>query len=141
MGAGAFIEPLIVLTLLFGGTYLNRHSGYRIFSRNGDRWDREEIGAGKRDDSPRKLESTLLSPMSEEGLLSPHSPRSYSPSQELKWHTREVSLLWFRRGITTPNTRVFRNRFLSRLLRKFPFLVEAWYWALIYWVCCPYSII
>jgi hypothetical protein len=24
---------------------------------------------------------------------------------------------------------------LSRLLQKFPFLVEAWYWALIYWVC------
>ena len=26
------------------------------------------------------------------------------------------------------------GRLLSRLLRRFPFLVEAWYWALIYWV-------
>lgn len=137
MGAGAFIEPLVVLTLLFGGTYVNRDSSYRIFSSNPDRWDREEIGAGKREDSPSKLESALRSPVSEDGLLAPYSPGTSTPSQEPRWRTRELSLLGFRSRVTTPNTRVFRNRFLSRLLRKFPFLVEAWYWALIYWVRFP----
>ena len=34
----------------------------------------------------------------------------------------------------SPNTKRFQDYFLSRLLKKFPFLVEAWYWALIYWV-------
>ncbi|RDA91609.1 hypothetical protein CP533_4635 [Ophiocordyceps camponoti-saundersi (nom. inval.)] len=36
--------------------------------------------------------------------------------------------------VTSPDTAVFRHRLLSRLLHRFPFLVEAWYWALIYWV-------
>ncbi|KAF2233380.1 hypothetical protein EV356DRAFT_524526 [Viridothelium virens] len=134
MGAGAFIEPLVVVTLLFGGTYINRDSSYRISSRGSWGWDREKIGAGKRDDSPSKLESALYSPASDKGLLSPHSPRAASPLGDPKWRTREVALVGFRRRVTTPNTRVFRDRFLSRLLRKFPFLVEAWYWALIYWV-------
>lgn len=35
--------------------------------------------------------------------------------------------------MTSPNTVVFEDRFLSRLLRKLPFLVENWYWALVYW--------
>ncbi|KAI9695832.1 MAG: hypothetical protein M1820_008387 [Bogoriella megaspora] len=134
MGAGAFIEPLVVVTLLFGGTYFNRDSSYRLFGNPDRRWNREEIGAGKREDSPSKIESGFNSPASEEGLLGLRSPRSGSPSQEARWRTRELVILGFRRRVTSPNTRVFRNNFLSRLLRKFPFLVEAWYWALIYWV-------
>lgn len=39
-----------------------------------------------------------------------------------------------RKEVVSPNTRRFQDYFLSRLLKKFPFLVEAWYWALIYWV-------
>jgi hypothetical protein len=39
-----------------------------------------------------------------------------------------------RKDVMSPNTRRFKDYFLSRLLQKFPFLVEAWYWALIYWV-------
>jgi hypothetical protein len=43
----------------------------------------------------------------------------------------------YRKEIVSPNTRQFQDYFLSRLLKKFPFLVEAWYWALIYWVRFP----
>jgi hypothetical protein len=39
-----------------------------------------------------------------------------------------------KKEVVSPNTRQFQDYFLSRLLKKFPFLVEAWYWALIYWV-------
>ena len=59
---------------------------------------------------------------------------SLLPSQESRWRTRELRVFGCTRTVRTPNTAVFRNRFLSRLLRRFPFLVEAWYWALIYWV-------
>jgi hypothetical protein len=40
----------------------------------------------------------------------------------------------WRREVASPNTAVFSDRLLSRLLRRLPFLVECWYWALIYWV-------
>ena len=39
-----------------------------------------------------------------------------------------------KKEVMSPNTKRFQDYFLSRLLKKFPFLVEAWYWALIYWV-------
>lgn len=64
--------------------------------------------------------------------------RSLSPSlltaQTSEWRMREVTVLGWRKEVITPNTARFQNRLLSRLLHKFPFLVEAWYWALIYWV-------
>lgn len=62
------------------------------------------------------------------------SSPSLLPAQEPTWRKREINILGWRRELTSPNTRVFKGRLLSRLLRKFPFLVEAWYWALIYWV-------
>jgi len=43
-------------------------------------------------------------------------------------------MLGLKKEVVSPNTRRFQGYFLSRLLKKFPFLVEAWYWALIYWV-------
>lgn len=55
-------------------------------------------------------------------------------SQLPRRRERTLRLFGWERTITTPNTEVFRDRAISRLLRRFPFLVEAWYWALIYWV-------
>lgn len=60
---------------------------------------------------------------------------SLLPHQEPTWRTREVSVFGWKKKMVTPNTARFRNHLLSRLLAKFPFLVEAWYWALVYWVC------
>jgi hypothetical protein len=54
--------------------------------------------------------------------------------EEPKWRKREVVILGMKKDVMSPNTRRFKEYFLSRLLQKFPFLVEAWYWALIYWV-------
>ncbi|KAF2087967.1 integral membrane protein [Saccharata proteae CBS 121410] len=131
MGAGAFIEPLVVVTLLFGGTWVNRNTEYRIFGARQPSRTRSHA----RSDSPDSLESGFEEPSQVDNLL---GHRSSSPSlltpQDSKWRKREVSLLGFSGTVTSPNTRVFKDRFLSRLLQKFPFLVEAWYWALIYWV-------
>ncbi|KAI5288422.1 hypothetical protein KEM52_001166 [Ascosphaera acerosa] len=58
---------------------------------------------------------------------------SLLPHQEPTWRTRQVSVFGWQKTMTTPNTARFRNYPLSRLLARFPFLVEAWYWALVYW--------
>ncbi|KAI9687813.1 MAG: hypothetical protein M1822_001893 [Bathelium mastoideum] len=100
MGTGAFIEPLVVLTLLLGGTYINRDPTFHIFPSAGERWYQKEIGAGKKEDSPRTLESAWHGAASKEGLL----------AQESRWRTREVGISGFRGRVITPNTNVFRGR-------------------------------
>lgn len=118
MGAGAFIEPLVVVTLLFGGTWLNRNTEYRLFGRH------------------RVYQNSPRSASPASGRSSPSSSASLlaNVDEEPPWRKRELVLLGLRKQVMSPNTKRFQDYFLSRLLRKFPFLVEAWYWALIYWV-------
>lgn len=131
MGVGAVLEPLVVITLLFGGTWINRAvSPTRPYARR-----KSNIPRVASSDS---LESGYSSPSTKDGLL---SSRSTSPLPDDGWHKRQVGLLCFKFEITSPNTIVFRDRLLSRLLRKFPFLVECWYWALVYWVSLPGALI
>jgi hypothetical protein len=118
MGAGAFIEPLVVVTLLFGGTWVNRNAEYRLFGR------RRGNQSSPRSASPSSGRS---SPSSSASLLA-------NVDDEPRWRKREIMVLGVRKHVMSPNTRRFQGYFLSRLLKKFPFLVEAWYWALIYWV-------
>lgn len=125
MGAGAYLEPLAVVTLLFGGAWINR-SRDNSFSPKPVRW---QSGAQVFDSEKNfDIQQARLTPSKRS--LSP----SLLPSQESKWRQRDLRLLRWKTTVDTPNTAVFRNRILSRLLHKFPFLVEAWYWALIYWV-------
>jgi hypothetical protein len=122
MGAGAFIEPLVVVTLLFGGTWVNRNTEYRLFNHH------RVYAHSPRSSSPSSsIDSGCSSPSSSVSLLS-------QIDEEPKWRTRNIQIMGMRKEITSPNTRRFQDYFLSRLLKKFPFLVEAWYWALIYWV-------
>lgn len=123
MGAGAYLEPLVVVTLLFGGAWINRARD-NTFSPNRARWQT----SASNPDEDFDAEDAILTPSKRS--LSP----SLLPAQESKWRDREIEFLGYRRIVETPNTAIFRNRLLSRLLHKFPFLVEAWYWALIYWV-------
>ncbi|KAK1996782.1 integral membrane protein [Colletotrichum falcatum] len=135
MGIGAVAEPLVVITLLFGGTFFNRNTGgtnaYDNFGWKGRDVDNAEH---KRSDERRSGVST---PESEDSLLSigAWGPSStLAPHEEPPLRTRRLRLFGYQRLVTTPNTRVYKDRLLSRVLRKFPFLVEAWYWALLYWV-------
>ena len=143
MGVGAILEPLVVVVLLFGGTWINRSS----VSWNQRRWVRRksrEYSHGALSDRIEPGLSSATSPTSEGGLLSSRSSsRSSSPAAlrlyEGRWHKRRIGVFGLSYVVTSPNTSIFRDRFLSRLLQKFPFLVECWYWVLIYWVCCVSS--
>jgi hypothetical protein len=63
--------------------------------------------------------------------------RSLSPTlvqlDDAQWRKRQIRILSCTFEVKSPDTAVFQDRLLSRLLRKFPFLVECWYWALVYW--------
>lgn len=131
MGAGAVLEPLVVIILLFGGTWVNRVVNPSRLSTS----TRQKLTL-PRVDSSDSLESGYSSPSTKDGLL---GSRSHSPLSEDGWHKRQVGLLWFKFEVTSPNTLIFQDRLLSRVLRKFPFLVECWYWALVYWVRLFYT--
>jgi hypothetical protein len=127
-GVGAVAEPLVVISLLLGGTWINRdfnpgRSRRRpVDQRRISEDDLEHGGKSNREDF----------------VDNPIDSRSTSPSllasKEPRWRKRTLGVWGVRKQVTTPNTRRFRGYFLSRLLEKFPFLVECWYWALIYWV-------
>ncbi|RMD39380.1 hypothetical protein DV735_g5752, partial [Chaetothyriales sp. CBS 134920] len=127
MGAGAYLEPLTVVILLFGGAWINRTQSRRSSSALRTRLSSAE--SSDEDEGEAEIN---------DGLLITRSPRSLSPSllpsQDSRWRDRELRFFRYSASVKTPNTAVFRNRFLSRVLSKLPFLVEAWYWALIYWV-------
>ena len=128
MGVGTVIEPLVVIVLLFGGTWINRSVG----SSSTRRYSRRNSNDLQRAASFDSLESGYSSQSTKDGLL---GSRSHSPqAPEDRWHKRQVGLLGLNFEVSSPNTIVFQDRLLSRLLRKFPFLVECWYWALVYWV-------
>lgn len=130
MGAGAFIEPAVVIFLLFGGTWINRNTSYSMSKGDrSSRWNRDDTEEGFQSPSPSRL-SPLSSDDESSSFLKPNSVLTH----DSPWRKRQLRLLGLRARVTSPNTRVFKDRLLSRLLRKFPFLVEAWYWALIYWV-------
>jgi hypothetical protein len=132
MGAGAYLEPLAVIVLLFGGAWINRAPDY-TFSIKRSRWRENPF---KSTPSPDPSKEDDFNNTEAQALFA--KSRSLSPSlltaQTSAWRMREVKIFNWRTEVTTPNTTVFQHRLLSRLLHKFPFLVEAWYWALIYWV-------
>jgi hypothetical protein len=101
MVADAYLEPLIVFTILTAGVVVNR---------------RRSPPAGDGTWSPTSSPSA-------EGLLSPSI-------NEPQYRERK----FFGRRIQSRNTARWKNTLASRLLRKFPFLVEVWYWLLVYWV-------
>jgi hypothetical protein len=137
MAVGAFLEPLVVVTLLFGGAWFNRNKDYNFWEGT-QGWAGISTSHKRRDDVEIKRSSSDTasprSPIWNSGSSSP----TLSADDESPWNLtsrrRKIQFLGYKRIVTTPNTLVFKDRFLSRVLQKFPFLVEAWYWALIYWV-------
>ncbi|KAK4171678.1 PAP2 superfamily-domain-containing protein [Triangularia setosa] len=143
MAIGAILEPLIVVSLLTFGTIVNRNkaatfspSPYRSsrpvpwqhlkYDKDPD-YDDVESGRPSIDDE----NALLRSPVSETSIGSDGTLTDESTSP---WRTRQLKVFKWEREVTTPNTVVFKERFLSRVLQRLPFLAEVWYWALIYWV-------
>lgn len=140
MAVGAFLEPLVVVSLLFGGAWFNRNKEYNF-------WEGTQGWAGGSSTSHKRRDDVGIKHGSTTEFVTPRSPTwssgSSSPilsgDDESPWsltsRRRKIQVFGYKKMITTPNTLIFKDRFLSRVLQKFPFLVEAWYWALIYWVC------
>jgi hypothetical protein len=128
MGVSLFLEPLVVVVLLFGGAWINRVTGFP-FPTQKSQWQGYD---------PFEEANAAFQSYRTNGEPAQNKKRSLSslllPSQESSWRERDIGILGLQRRIRSPNTAIFQNRLLSRLLRKFPFLVECWYWALIYWV-------
>lgn len=141
MGVGAVIEPLVVVSLLFGGTYFNRNTSYKFTWRARRRTQpRPAVASDEEEDVFVDAPGSPGSWASEDALLSSRSSsdsgsHSLLVNMDPTWRKRELQLWGFKRSVVTPNSRQFRDRWFSRVIRKFPFLQEAFYWALIYWVC------
>lgn len=121
MGTGVVLEPLVVIVLLFGGTWINRVTDCALSGNHTRRSSLDYVRVAY----PDSLESGYTSLTPEDELL---SSRCTSPPAQI------LDDQWSKRHIAVFGTALFQERLLSRLLRKLPFLVECWYWALVYWV-------
>ena len=121
MAVGAFLEPLVVVTLLFGGAWFNRNKDFN-FREGRAAW-------ATIDGTLKKSDEFGLRNSSQESLASAESgwarPSSALLHQAPTLRRRKLQIFGFKRIVTSPNTIVFQDRFLSRVLQKFPFLAEA----------------
>lgn len=154
MAISAVLEPLVIVALLAGGTLINRDTcpsrtrsssstSYPSCRRPYPRQDVESaLGGGpllEKDagdevvdwDKSEKISTLTTRHDAHDGNLNASGPSA--------WRRRTLRFWGWERTVTTPNTELHKDRLLSRLLRRYPFLVEVWYWALIYWVRITYT--
>lgn len=134
-GIGAFAEPLVVVTLLIGGAWINRdHDPGRRLPKHFRRVSEDDIDV---EEGQTRISRTseIDAILDEDDVEHRSSSPSLLTTSEPKWRRRKLRIWGFEKSVITPNSRRFKSYFLSRLLERFPFLVECWYWALIYWVC------
>jgi len=112
MGADAFIEPIVVASILTAGVFVNRR-----------RKDISIIQSFWKD----PYGDHLWSSPSATNLL---SPSLTTPTMEPQWRER----MFFGWTMRSRNTSMWRDTAVSRFLAKFPFVLEVWYWLLVYWV-------
>ena len=126
-----FLEPALIVFLLLGGTVANR--------RRRCSYSRIHFGTPKDDQSISSFEDGLSS--DDEGSV--YANDNAVPScvfsitglrDKQSWRTRNIGIFGWKRSIATPDTWQYRGCFMSRMLYRYPFLIEAWYWFLIYWV-------
>ncbi|KAK2771109.1 hypothetical protein FQN53_005211 [Emmonsiellopsis sp. PD_33] len=110
-------EPLIVFIILFASMVATRRRGLNIFQGNNRK-------------SPSILDRCDYA-QSDEALLA----YSYADGDDAT-ETIATSTMQQRnccgRVIKTPNTSIFAGRLQSRIMQKFPFLVEMFYWIITY---------
>lgn len=129
MTVSAFLEPLVVVSLLFGGAFFNRNKDFNIRNRGLGEWTRT-----KSDDLVLIKRVGIASYRRSSSETSGSSSPTLTSFEHPTLRRRKLRLFGCQKIVTSPNTVVFKDRFLSRVLQKYPFLVEAWYWALLYWV-------
>lgn len=164
MVLGPFVEVGVILGLLSGGTLLNRdiYAQFFLSSSNSNdddnsSWsspknrspaprnrspygDESDIEAGRTDDEgivmagPESWQLHKLRPSSTSSSASSSTMALDETPLDPNKQYRTLCFWHWQHRVASPSTEIFKDRLLSRVLRKFPFLVEAWYWALVYWV-------
>ncbi|KAI9368018.1 PAP2 superfamily-domain-containing protein [Aspergillus egyptiacus] len=105
-----WMEPIVVVSIMLASLYFNRYKHFKILDK-----DREPVA--EREFLKADVEATSVSLPDENGRKNPHEPK------------RRV---YGRFVIQTPNSSRFAHHVHSRILQKFPFLVEMFYWVLNY---------
>ncbi|TKA71764.1 hypothetical protein B0A49_02630 [Cryomyces minteri] len=111
-------EPLMVSAILFGAMFTTRRRGYRILpSHPGQRRSHLDIEP----DSARSSDELLACDPETEADCSLATAKQLPKQRSC-------------RGLVvyTPNTYRFKDNLHSRLLQRFPFLVEMFYWIITY---------
>ncbi|KAI4726954.1 hypothetical protein E4T49_05266 [Aureobasidium sp. EXF-10728] len=112
-------EPLIVVTILFGSMILTRRRGYRILGRKPGIYtsalDTDDMTCSS--DELLGRDESSEDATDEQTASTKHAPK-----------TRRLLNFAFK----TPNTFRFKNNIHSRVLKRFPFLLEMFYWVINY---------
>ncbi|KAF2455165.1 PAP2 superfamily-domain-containing protein [Lineolata rhizophorae] len=129
-------EPIIVASILFGAMWMTRRRGYRILDRR----------RGRRSPYKSYLDGTAGgdSGRSSDELLS-RSSSGWDSDDEDDWmrnsslasastnkHPPKVRDCCGLVRVQTPNSSRFRHHVHSRILQRFPFLIEMFYWIINY---------
>ncbi|KAF1344145.1 PAP2 superfamily-domain-containing protein [Delphinella strobiligena] len=113
-------EPLIVVTILFGAMIMTRSRGFRILG-------------GKAGPYRSTLDQDPDSARSSDELLR-YDPDNADDEQEYFAATKQLPKTRRILGVSlnTPNSSRFKNNIHSRILQRFPFLIEMFYWIINY---------
>ncbi|KAF2489341.1 hypothetical protein BU16DRAFT_622873 [Lophium mytilinum] len=112
-------EPIIVSSILFGAMALTRRRGYRVFDKSKSR----SVYTRLEDPDSNRSSDELLPYYSTED-----DEEEYPSTSKLAPKKRNCCGTI----IYTPNTSRFKNNTHSRVLQRFPFLIEMFYWIINY---------
>lgn len=104
--------------------WFTRRKNFSVLSRSSSRFSYERLSASSRPSSPRSSSGSDLLSAAPGLITNPLSEGAAHPPKR-----RLVLGLW---TVTTPNSSDFARHIHSRILQKFPFLVEMFYWAITY---------
>ncbi|KAF7897882.1 uncharacterized protein EAF01_008848 [Botrytis porri] len=115
-------EPVMVASILFGSMVLTRRHGYKIFDRRRNNYGllSEEPDSARSSDDLLARDYMIGSGRDSE--VDSMSTSKYPPKKRRCCGT----------NLLTPNTSRFRDYYHSRILQKFPFLIEMFYWIVTY---------
>ncbi|PSR76970.1 hypothetical protein BD289DRAFT_486690 [Coniella lustricola] len=108
-----WVEPVLIVSILFTSMYLTRAKDFSIF--------------GGKNASYAPLAASPSSSMSPRSSFDSDQQARRGFHSEYPTKTRRVFGIW---TVRTPNSSRFARHIHSRLLQKFPFLVEMFYWVL-----------
>lgn len=115
-------EPVIVFSILCASMFLTRRRGFSMF---GSKYSYRALPLDTTDSDSARSSHDLL-------YYDIDNDTDSQDSLAFTKHSRKRRDLWFALKLYTPNTSRFANHFHSRILQKFPFLIEMFYWVITY---------